>query len=622
MKQWIALAVVAPTLLLGAEKETCPYGPFDLRSPAEQQASLYHKLSVNAEAVAPSSGRRHAVEPPAGGPANYPVSVNYIDDEIFGKMKTDGILPAAISSDEEFLRRVTIDLTGQIPDPATVQAFLADKSADKRAKTIDGLLASDAFVDRWTMWFGDLVQNVQVSANSREFPNGRNAYYTWIHDSIKANKPYDQMVRELLGATGDSFASGPPDFWVRQIQPNGPIQDTYDNLAAESGRMFLGMPMQCLSCHNGLKHLDTVNVYLKSHSRYDFWGNSAFFSHGRATRQVDATNKNLFSWLLSDAPATAAAYSLNTTTGNKSARCGICPTTETVQPYFFMTGEAPRSGEPWRDAYGRILTAHPQFATAAVNYLWKEMFGLGIVEPTNNMDPARYDPNNLPAGQVLQPNHPNLLNRLRDDFIAGHYDLKAILRTMAMSNAYQLSTKYTATTWNESWTPYYARHIPRRLMAEAMLDAIARATNVPVTYNVALMPAVTSAMKLPDPLDVRNTVYGRFLDEFGRGNRDDESRENDSSIAQALSLMNDNTVVVNRTHENTANSTVAKTLASTTDPNVIADQLYLNTLSRHPTASEKSQAVAYLQSGTPAQLAQKTEDLQWVLLNSLEFLFD
>ncbi len=621
MKQWIALAVVAPTLLIGAEKETCPYGPFDLRSPAEQQASLYHKLSVTAEAVA-SSGRRHAANPPPGSPSGYPASVNYIDDEIFGKMKTDGILPAAISSDEEFLRRVTIDLSGQIPDPATVQAFLSDKTADKRARTIDGLLASDAFVDRWTMWFGDLVQNVQVSANSREFPNGRNAYYNWIHDSIKANKPYDQMVRELLGATGDSFASGPPNFWVRQIQPNGPIQDTYDNMAAESGRMFLAMPMQCISCHSGLKHLETVNVYLKSHSRYDFWGNASFFSHGRAARQTDPNNKNLVSWLLSDAPDNAAAYSLNTTTGNKSQRCGTCPTTETVNPYFFMTGEAPRAGEPWRDAYGRILTAHPQFATAAVNYLWKQMFGLGIVEPTNNMDPARYDPNNLPAGQVLQPNHPNLLNRLRDDFIAGHYDLKAILRTMAMSNAYQLSTKYTAATWNESWTPYYARHIPRRLMAESMMDAIAKATNVPVTYNINLMPAVTSAMKLPDPLDVRNTVYGRFLDEFGRGNRDDESRDSDSSIAQALSLMNDNTVVVNRTHKATANSTVAKTLASTTDPNVIADQLYLYTLSRHPTAAEKTQAVAYLNSGTPAQLSQKTEDLQWVLLNSLEFLFD
>jgi hypothetical protein len=614
MKQWIALAVVAPALLLGAEKQTCPFGPFDLRSPREQQASLYHQLSVTAEAVA-SSGRHRAVEPPSGNSTVYPASVNYIDNEIFGKMKTDGIAPSAISSDEEFFRRVNLDLTGQIPDPAAVQAFLNDKSADKRTKTIDALLASDAFVDRWTMWFGDLVQNVQVSSSSRELPAGRNAYYTYIRDSIKANKPYDQMVREIIGASGDSFSNGPANFWVRQIQANGPAQDTYDNLAAETGVMFHGMPLQCLSCHNGLGHLEAVNWYLKSHARYDFWGNAAFFSRGTAKRTTPGDNQS--SITVSD--ATKGAYNLNTTSGNKTARVAI-GTQTSVNPAFLRTAEQPRTGEPWRDAYGRMLTADPQFAIATVNYLWKELFTLGIVEPANNIDPARLDPNNLPAGQTLQPNHPNLLTLLANDFTTNHYDLRAILRTMVMSNSYQLSTKYTASAWNESWTPYYARHIPHRLMAEAMLDAIAKATSVPITYTISGgLPAVTSAMKLPDTLEVRNNLYGRFLDEFGRGNRDDQARSNDSSIAQALSLMNDGTVVVSRTHKNTANSTVAKTLASTTDPNVIADQLYLYTLSRYPTAAEKTQAVNYLKSGT---LQNKTEDLQWVLLNSVEFLFN
>jgi hypothetical protein len=613
MKQWIALAVVAPTLLIGSEKETCPYGPFDLRSPHEQQAGLYHQLSVTAEAVSPS-GRRRAVDPASGG-TSYPASVNYVDNEIFGQMKHDGIVPSALSSDEEFFRRVNLDLAGQIPDPVALQAFLNDNSADKRTKTIDALLASDAFVDRWTMWFGDLVQNVQVSSSSRELPAGRNAYYTYIHDSIKANKPYDQMVREVISASGDSFTTGAANFWVRQIQANGPIQDTYDNLAALSGNMFLGMPMQCLSCHNGLGHLEAVNWYLKSHARYDFWGNAAFFSRGAARRTTPGDNQSSFT--ISE--GTRGAYNLNTTSGNKTSRLPI-GTQTTVNPAFLFTGEQPRSGEAWRDAYGRILTAHPQFAIAAVNYLWKEMFTLGIVEPANNIDPSRLDPNNLPAGQTIQPNHPNLLTLLANDFTTSHYDLRAILRTMAMSNAYQLSTKYCATTWNESWTPDYARHIPHRLMAEAMIDAIAKATSVPVTYAVSGgLPPVTSAMKLPDTLEARGNVYGRFLDEFGRGNRDDQARSNDSSIAQALSLMNDGTVVVNRTHKVTANSTVAKTLASTTDPNVITDQLYLYTLSRYPTAAEKTQAVAYLKSGT---LSNKTEDLQWVLLNSVEFLFN
>ena len=126
-------------------------------------------------------------------------------------------------------------------------------------------------------------------------------------------------------------------------------------------------------------------------------------------------------------------------------------------------------------------------------------------------------------------------------------------------------------------------------------------------------------MKLPDTTESRNNVYGRFLDEFGRGNRDDEPRTNDTSIAQALSLMNDSQVVAARVHRSNANSTVAKVLASTTDSASIVDQIYVATLSRHPNATERTQAIAYLNGGN---VGQRTEDLQWVLLNSLEFLFD
>jgi hypothetical protein len=239
----------------------------------------------------------------------------------------------------------------------------------------------------------------------------------------------------------------------------------------------------------------------------------------------------------------------------------------------------------------------------------------------NNIDLNRLDPNNLASGQTLQPTNATLLTDLTNEFIADKFDLRAILRTIANSSSYQLATVYTPGTWNEQWTTYFARHLPHRLMAEETLDAIARATNVPITYNVNGIGTLTSAMKLPDTTEPRaqNNVYGRFLDEFGRGNRDDQARSNDTSIAQALSLMNDQTVVVNRVHKNTANSTVAKTLASTSDPGVVVDQIFLATLSRRPTSAERATAVAYLQGGN---LQQRTEDLQWTLLNSLEFLFD
>ena len=612
-KSWVALLAVAPAILLGEQKASCPLGPFTLQSPR----ALYHQLSVTAEAVTPS--RHRAVLQPGVG-TGFPPSVNFIDNEIFGKMQKDGVVPTVLAGDEEFLRRVTLDLTGRIPDPATVQSFLADTSADKRAKKIDELLASDAFVDRWTMWFGDLVQNVQAATNTREYYQGRNAYYTYIHDSIKNGKPYDQMAREIISGKGDSFAIGAADYWVRQIQPNGPIQDTYDNLAAHSGDKFLGMPLLCLSCHSGLGHLELVNSYLKSKTRYDFWAMAAFFSRTRAQRQPytdpNNPNANFFKYDVED--NVSGSYQLNTTSGNKSPRQPVNGQSS-VPPAFLLTSETPRTGEPWRDAYGRILTANPQFARAGVNYLWKEMFGMGIVEPVNAFDLSRQDPNNLPAGTTLQPTHPNLLTLLANEFSVDKYDLRAILRTMAVSSAYQLSTKYTPGAWNESWTPYFARHLSHRLTAEELLDGIVTATNVPVTFTVNGIGTVNAAMKLPDTTESARNTYGRFLDEFGRGNRDDTARSSDTSIAQSLSLMNDQTVVVSRIHRSNAASTVAKVLASTSDPASIADQLFMATLSRHPTSGERQQAIAYLNSGT---LAQRAEDLQWVLLNSLEFLFD
>ena len=602
-KSWVVLFAAAPALLLAQPKTTCP-----VYKPAAPATALYHSLSMATEAVAPS--RRHSAEPPQQASV-FPAAVNFIDTDVFNKMRQDGVAPAAIAGDEEFLRRVTLDLTGQIPDSATVLAFLADTSAGKRTKKIDDLLASDAFVDRWTMWFGDLVQNVQLSANSREYYLGRNACYNWIHDSIKTAKPYDQMARELISGKGDSFSTGPANYWVRQTQANGPIQDQYDNLAAASGQEFLGMPFLCLSCHSGLGHLELVNTYLKSKTRYDFWGEAAFFARTRAQRSqyTDPANPNakLIQYDVED--MAAGAYQLNTDSGNKTPRTPVNGESS-VNPAFLLTGEQPRSGETYRDALGRILTANDEFSRATVNYLWKEMFGLGIVEPTNNIDLNALD---------TQAVNPALLTDLTNEFIRDKYDLRAILRTIAMSSTYQLSTVYTPGTWSEAWTPYFARHLAHRLPAEVMLDAITRATSVGVSFNVNGLGAVTQAEKLPDTIEARNNAYGRFLDEFGRGNRDDQARSNDSSIAQALSLMNDGQVVVSRVHRGNANSTVANVLASTTDPGSIVDQIYLATLSRRPTALERAQSIAYLNGGN---LGQRAEDLQWVLINSLEFLFD
>jgi hypothetical protein len=585
---------------------------------ARSGPAVWHRVSAAAELAAPTatdSGRHRAATPPKDLPQSF-TAVNFVDSEVFGKMVKDGVRWTVPAGDTEFLRRVTLDLTGEIPSSDDVKAFLADTSPDKRTKAIDRLLNSDAFVDRWTMWFGDLVQNVQTASNTSILFPGRDAYHAFIHDSIKNHKPYDQMVRELIDGSGKSFTNGEANYFVRDLQNNGPIQDSYDNESASTGQRFLGMPLQCLSCHNGLGHLEQVNSAMAKRTRYDFWRNAAFFAQVTVTRAKDAKTNQQETTLTDNG---TGAYRLNTDSGNKTPRTPINGQTF-VDPAFFLGGDAPRSGEARRAAYGRILTANPQFARAAVNYLWKEIFGLGLVEPADSFDLNRLDPATLPSGATLQPTHPQLLTQLANTFVSSQYDLRALLKTMVVSNAYQLSSRYTPGAWNEAWTPYYARHYARRLMSEEVVDAMAKATGVGFTINLTgvagSIPTVTKAMQLPDPTE--GGAFRAMLNNFGRGNRDDDPRSSDSSIVQALTLMNDNNVVTRVRASNTA-SAVAKTLAATKDPATIADTLYLGTLSRYPDATERGAAVAYLKSG---DLTKKTEDLQFALLNKLEFLFN
>lgn len=593
----------------------CSFSPRAFRS-AEM---MFHELSQRAELVVPSihavvttaDSRRRPVVPPVQPPLTF-TAKNFIDDEIFGKMLKDNIRWTSASTDQEFLRRVTIELTGAIPDADTVKTFVADDSPGKRDAMIDKLLASDGFTDRWTMWLGDHVQNVQTATNTELKFGARNSYYRYLHDAIAGRKAYDQIVRDLIGSTGDSRTNGAVIFWERQVQGNGPIQDSYDNLSAFTGDRFLGLPLVCLSCHNGFGHLELVNTGLARRTRQDFWRNAAFFARSYPTPHSDPDTKTA-AYSLEDFPQ--GEYKLNTTIGNKTPRQpqnGVA----TAAPAFILTGETPPAAEGRRQAYARMLTAHPQFARATVNYIWKEIFGVGIVEPADSFDLLRQDPAALAQGATLQPTHPELLTKLAESFIASHYDLRALIRTIVVSNAYQLSSRYTPGQWNEAWTPYYARHYPRRLMAEEVLDAIQKSTGVAANLSVSGGGTVPRAMLLPDPTE--GGTFAEFLNNFERGNRDDEPRSSDSSVVQALALLNDS-VVTDRIASTNSASLVARLIQQSTDPATIAEGLYLNTLSRYPTADEKAQAVAYLKSG---ELPKKTEDLQFALINKLEFLFN
>ena len=593
----------------------CTFDASRVRTPQDR----WREVSETAERLAPSpfgppaphattGGRRRAVTP---SPAPTFVAKNFIDEEIFGKMVRDNVRWTTPARDEEFLRRIYLDLTGQIPDVAAAKAFLADTDPDKREKLIDALMTTEHFAERWSLWLGDHVQNTNVAAMVRFDASSRNFYYAWMKNSIRAGMPYDQMVREMLAGTGAAATNGAIVYWLRQVAIMAPVQDTWDNLSAESAEKFLGLPLNCISCHNGLGHLEQLNTGLVKRTRMEFWKNAAFFTHGVGTPASAAVEFKL------STNTAGGEYTLNTRSGNKSPREAPAGQSNVVAPAFFLTNGVPESGEPRRTAYARMLTAHPQFARATVNYLWKQIFNLGIVEPADSHDLLRQDPATLPPGATLQPSHPELLAKLADGFVANGYDLRWLLRTMVTSNAYQLSAYYTQGPWNDAWTPYFARRYARRLMAESLFDAVVRATNVPEQIIVGSFGPAPNAMSIPDPQEPTGDNPVRpFLTAFGRGDRDATLRTQDSSIVQTLLMLND-PVVVSRVRAKSG-STTDRLLQATRDPATIADELFLATLSRYPSAKEKAVAVEYLSSG---DVVEKTEDLQFALFNRIDFLF-
>ena len=215
----VAGSVVIPFGLAIGEEEFVRPATFDCTfdlADFPKREQVWRDVSRETErfSLASTSGRRRGVTPPE--PVIEPA--NFIDEQIFGKMREDGIKPTRLTTDEEFVRRATLALTGDIPTPTRVIEFLVDERADKRNALIDELLASEGYVNRWTMWFGDLVQNVSFASNIPLYPKGMLAYHEWIRESIATGKPYDQMVQELIGARGDSFLVGEANYVVRQIQ--------------------------------------------------------------------------------------------------------------------------------------------------------------------------------------------------------------------------------------------------------------------------------------------------------------------------------------------------------------------------------------------------------------------
>jgi len=573
-----------------------------------------------------------------------------IDSYIWGDFKAQNITPAPPTTDWEFVRRVTLDLTGRIPTTQTVLNFVASTDPNKRANYIETLLAAPEWVDKWTMFYGDLLKNTvtyQTTGFTR-FAQGRNALYSYINSSLKAGKPYNAMVTDLLSTTAtDSYTSGPINWLAGGYISNGPGtgQDTFDQMTANWADTFLGITyVNCLLCHNGAGHLTGINLWGSTTTRYQAWQLSSFVSHTMPQRvNYDQSNTNNYYWSVQDnIKGFTTDYALNTTTGNRPSRvaptgCKAGQPCYYVPPQYIFNGTGPNPGESYRVALAREVTSDFQFARAAVNYLWAYFFGMGLVDPPDTFDPARLDPNNPPpAPWTLQPTNAALLNALATHFVQNGYDVKATMREIVNSQTYQLSSRYNG-TWNDAYEPYFARKYVRRLWSEEVHDAItissglfpssknSSGTVVPgynftgFSLDQGYAPPVY-AMQFPDVVvSSGDGNADNLMNSFLRGNRDDQPRRQDGSILQALNLMNNPFVESRLQYSGSTTSPLIVNNLNQTNANLI-NTLWLAILSRYPTSAETATATAALSKAT--NRSQAVQDLVWSLYNKVDFVFN
>jgi hypothetical protein len=551
-----------------------------------------------------------------------------IDRHIYGTLVEKGVAPADRSTDSEFIRRVSLDLNGRIPDPARVLTFLADTRANKRELLIEELLAKPEWVDKWTMFFGDLYKNNQRNTQINRYPSGVVAFNSWIRQSLERGKPYNQMATELIANAGtDSYTQGELNFLAGAFVTGGPQQDVYDNQVNEIARVFLGIShLNCILCHNGRGHLDTLSLWGRTATRAQAWGMASFLSRTLSLRNpISSASFNPYRWSIDEDPRLRFDYQLNTTTGNRPARSPI-GTQTTVPPVYLFSNRGPRAGESYRVALAREVTSDLQFSRAIVNYIWEQFFSLALVSPSDSFDPARLDPDNPPTGGwTLQATHPRLLNELAQAFVQNGYDLKWLMRQIANSDAYQMSSRYNG-TWDSRWEPLFARKLVRRLWGEEIHDSLTIASGVLPAYDLGRvypgLGTTSATMKNPEPVSTpdRGGSVSRFLDAFLRGNRDDEERRPDGSISQTLGLMNDPLVMTRiRATGIGANANLLLVRNLSRPDNELIDTLFLTVLSRVPTDAERAAAAQQLRTGNRNQAA---EDLLWSLFNKVDFIFN
>ena len=515
---------------------------------------------------------------PLGAPVeNLPPAKNFIDTLVFANLKRIGVPPSPVCDDATFLRRASLDIAGRMPTADEAKAFLASKDAGKRDKLIETLLAGADYADYFAGKWAPLLHNKRDAATDI---TANFAFHSWVRDALLANTPYDQMVRQLLAATG-TIASNPAVAWYKRVkEPTQQLEDV--------AQLFLGVRMQCAQCH---------------HHPFERWSQRDYYSFAAFFSQVGRK------------PTTTAGEDVIfhkrgiAQTENKKTKLPVKPAALGAPELEILPDEDPRL--KLADWLGD--KANPFFAKSLVNRYWKHFFRRGLVEPEDDIRDTN------------PPTNPELLDALANHFIRSGYDLKAVVRAITQSNTYQLSEKPNEHNGvdRQNFSHFYPKHLP----AEVLLDAIDQFTGAQTDF--ADLPPGTRAIALPD--NSYNRSSG-FLKVFGRpegASVCECERVQSSSLAQSLHLMNAAEV---KTKLATSNGTADRLAKSDAPEPEKLRGIYLAAFSREPRGEELQTLSAYLAKSRfdaqgkplapPQAKRQAYEDILWALINTKEFLYN
>lgn len=502
-----------------------------------------------------------ALVPLPGKIDNYPALAqnNFIDALVFRKLQKLNILPSEPADDADYLRRVYIDVIGTLPTAEESRRFLADTSADRRAKLVDRLLERPEFADYWSLKWSDLLRvDRQALGHKRAY-----AFYRWIRESIAANKPLDRFARELITAEGPLTEVGPANFFKVVPKPG--------EAASTLSQVLLGVRIGCAECHHHP---------FDRWSQNDYYGMQAFL----APLSVKKAPQDEMLMMTGDVPT-------------KNPRTGELVLAHPLGDKIASTMAGDR-----RQALAVWMTAadNPWFARNLANRLWAHFLGRGLVEPVDDVRATN------------PPSNPELLDALAKHLVDNRFDVRQLIRAITASRVYQLSAKPNNT--NERDEQNHSRALFKRIDAEVLLDMVCQTTGVPEKF-----PGVPAGYRAIQLWDSKASHY--FLKLFGRPVRAsacDCERNQEPSVAQVLHVLNSPEIHDKLGHEGGA---LAKLLKKHTDDGPLVDELYLSFFSRLPAAKERQTALEYI-GEEKTKRRQAVEDLAWSMMNSLEFIFN